>query len=413
MQLGASGVLAASLIACAPARAQPADNPLGATVDGLLAAGQQLSPALRAASLEAAAASAKADGAGRLDDPTIADSYQYYRDPGVFSGHAIMLSQAFPLWGKRDLRRQAALDDVDAARGQEKAARDALDEKIKVAFAQYYLASRDIAINRDVASLARRISAAVSAQYGQGNGDQTAIIEARGEETAAKIEAVRLAGEKAAAAARLNALVGRAGDAHLGEPEKLPSVPVTEPPLPELLTRARATNATLSASTAEVAAARARGDLANKAWYPDVTVGAGPLIQTNHQPVGFAATVGINIPVPWGRETSGQQEATARLAATQLKYDAAAREIEGALGEAVARLKAARTTEVLLGREALPQARAAFQTVLANYGQGKGTLSAAIAAERQVREIEARVLQSQFDQQVELAGIERLIGGKL
>jgi outer membrane protein TolC len=146
MRLGASGMLAAGLITGAPARAQPADGPLGATVDGLLAAGRRLSPALRAAALDTAAAAAKAGGADALDDPTISDSYQYWRDPGVFSGHTVMLSQSFPLWGKRSLRREAALADVDAARGRERAAQDEIDEKIKVAYAQYYLISRDITI---------------------------------------------------------------------------------------------------------------------------------------------------------------------------------------------------------------------------------------------------------------------------
>ena len=99
----------------------------------------------------------RASGADALDDPTISDSYQYYKDPGVFSAHTVMLTQSFPLWGKRDLRREAALADVDAARGRERAAQDEIDEKIKVAYAQYYLISRDIAVNQEVGELARRM----------------------------------------------------------------------------------------------------------------------------------------------------------------------------------------------------------------------------------------------------------------
>ena len=131
---------------------------------GLLAAGRQLSPALRAAALDTEAAAAKASGADALDDPTISDSYTYYKDPGVFSGHTVMLTQAFPLWGKRDLRRRAALADVDASRGREQAAQDELDEKIKVAHARYYVTSRNLAVNREVAGLARRMRAAAMAR---------------------------------------------------------------------------------------------------------------------------------------------------------------------------------------------------------------------------------------------------------
>jgi outer membrane protein TolC len=88
-------------------------------------------------------------------------------------------------------------------------------------------------------------------------------------------------------------------------------------------------------------------------------------------------------------------------------------EIEGALGEAVARLRAARGTETLLRRDAIPQARATFQTVLADYSQGKSDLTAAITAEHQIHEVELRLLQTQLDEQVALAAIEHLIGDKL
>jgi hypothetical protein len=89
---------------------------LGATAESVLAAGRELNPALRAAALETSAAAAKAAGADKLDDPTISDSYQYWRDPNVFSAHAVMVTQAIPLWGKRDLRRTAFSRSSPAAR---------------------------------------------------------------------------------------------------------------------------------------------------------------------------------------------------------------------------------------------------------------------------------------------------------
>ena len=202
-------------------------------------------------------------------------------------------------------------------------------------------------------------------------------------------------------------------DAPLAEPLRLPARTTAEPVLGTLLDRARAANPALSAGSAEIEAARSRRTLADKAWYPDLTIGAGPLIQTNHQPVGLAATIGVSIPVPWGREASQQREAAAQLGATQQRYDAAWLNIQGALAEAVARLQAARRTETLLRREALPQARAAIQSLLAGYGQGKGDLAAPIAAEHRSHDVELMLLKSELDQQIELAAIERLIGGAL
>ncbi|VVB50286.1 Transporter (plasmid) [Beijerinckiaceae bacterium RH AL1] len=402
-----------ALAAHEAARAQSAAAALGSNVKGLLSAGRRLSPGLRAAALDTEAAAAKAGGADAFDDPTIADSYTFYRDPGVFSAHTVMVTQAFPLWGKRALRRDAALADVDASRGREQAARDSLDEKIKVAYAQYYLSARDIAVNKEIEQLAQRIHAAASALYSQNGGDQVGVIQAEGEETSAKIEAARLQGEHNAARARLNVLVGRPADASLAEPLRAKPVPAIPPSLGTLIERARAKNPILFASNAAIDAARTRRALADKAFYPDVTIGAGPVIQTNNRPVGFSATVGLNIPLPWGREGAGQHEAVAQLGATQQRYDEARLEIEGALGETLAKLRAVRVTERLLRKEAMPQARASFESVLANYGQGKGDLTVPIAAERQIRDVELRLLQAQLDEQVDLAAIERLIGGDL
>ena len=414
-----SGVLAAGIVivitcgALHPARAQDGDKSLGTTLEGLLAVSQQLSPSLRAAALDTAAAAAKADGADALDDPMLSASYQYYRNPTVFSGVAVTVTQSFPLWGKRDLRRQAALADTAAARGREQSTRDESDERIKVAFAQYYALSRQIAVNRTIIGVARRMNAAASARYGQGGGSQSDIIQALSEETTAKIEIARLDGERSAVRARLNTLIARPADAPLAEPVRLPVRGTSDPQLSLLLERARAANPALATGSAEVDAARARQTLADKAWYPDLTIGAGPLIQTNHQPVGVAATIGINIPVPWGREASQQREAAATLGASQQRYDAAWLNIQGALAESVAKLQAARSTEALLRRQALPQARATMQSLLAGYSQGKGDLMAPIAAEHRSHDVELLLLKAELDQQVELAAIERLIGGAL
>ncbi len=407
----ATACLALSLFA-GSVQAQ-AREPLGVNVQGLIAAGRELSPALRAAALESEAAAARASGAGALDDPVISDSYQYYKDPGVFSAHTIMVSQAFPLWGKRNLRREAAQAEVDAARGREQAARDELDEKIKVAFAQYSVLNRSVAVNREVQEIARRLRTATETRYAQGGGDQAGAIRSQGEETSAKLELTRLEGERNATRARLNTLIGRRADAPLADPQDLGRPVTMVPAISVLVDRARAANPTLSSQSAAVSAARTRSTLADKAWYPDITVAAGPLIQTNNRPVGFAATIGLNIPVPWGREASGQREAVANVGASQHRYNAVLLDIEGSLGEAKARLDAARQTAALLRRESLPQARATLRAVLAAYGQGRGDLAGAIEAEHRIHDVELAALRADLDERVSLAAIERLIGGDL
>ena len=63
--LAAGIVIVITCGALHPARAQDADKSLGATLEGLLAVSRQLSPGLRAAALDTAAASGKGRGRGR------------------------------------------------------------------------------------------------------------------------------------------------------------------------------------------------------------------------------------------------------------------------------------------------------------------------------------------------------------
>ncbi|MCI0737364.1 MAG: TolC family protein [Beijerinckiaceae bacterium] len=386
---------------------------LGATVESVLAAGRRLNPSLRAAALETLAAAAKADSAGALDDPMISDNYQFYRNPNVFSGHSITVTQAIPLWGKLSLRREAALADLEAVRGRERAARDALDERIKIAFAQYYAASRALAVNHEVIVLARGLRAAAEARYGAGQGDQPAVIKALGEETAAEIEAARLNGERGAARELLNALLARPPSAPLAEPLRLRPAPAKDIPIASLVERARGSSPALAASGAEVSAAQARRTLAEKAWYPDLTVGAGPLLQTNDRPPGVAAAIGLNIPLPWGKAGSGEQAAAAQLGAAYERYDAALLDIQSAIAEARERLKAARQADALVARKAIPEARAVLKSVTADYAQGRGELAIALEAQHRVHALELKLIQLQLNEQMALAAIERLIGGEL
>lgn len=406
-------VAIAILLAVSPGAFAQDATALGASVEPMIDAGRHLSPRLRAAALETASMAAKAEGADALDDPMISDSYQYYRDPGVFSGHAIMVTQAFPLWGKRDLRRDAALADLAAARGREQAARDELDERIKVAFARYYVASHAIEINQDSIKLIEGMRRAATARYGAGRGDQGATLLALTEETAARTDMERLQGDREAAMAQINALIARAPDEALAAPDLLRRLPTEDAAVSTLIDRARGDSPALASDSAEIDSARARQTLADKAWYPDVTIGAGPLIQTNNRSPGISATIGINIPLGWGREASEQKAAAAQLGAAQERFSAALFDLQAALGDAVARLNAARRTTDLLGREAIPDARALIQSVLADYAQGRGDLLAAMAAQHRLHDLEFKLLQAKLDGQTALAAIERLIGGEL
>ena len=387
---------------------------LGSTAEGLMAAGRDLSPALRSAALMTAATVAKADAAGALDDPTfsaISDEVDRTAGPRINKTY-VTVTQEFPLWGKRELRRSVALAAVDAARGKERAAQDELDERIKVAFARYFAVTRALAINQDVAHLTRQMSAANVRRYAQGVGDQTSAILTRTEETRIAAEQIRLEAARSTAIARLNTLLARPANAPLAKPALPRKLPAGDLAVTVLLDRARTSNPRLFTATAAISGATTERRLAERAWYPDITVGAGA-IQRDNGPTGVMATIGIKIPLQRGPKEAGEREAAARLSAAERDFDATSAEIEGDLAEAVASLNAARQTQTLLKARLFPQQEATYRSLLAGYGQGRGDLVGVLDAEHQLHATSLELLRVGTDAQTALAAIERLIGGAL
>src|SRR5260221_527316 len=162
--------------------------------------------------------------------------------------------------------RSGARADVEAARGREQAAQNELDERIKVAFARYYVAVGALAVDREVIALTESMRRAAAARYGAGRGDQPAVLQALGEETAARTDVARLEGDRETARAQLNALVARGAEAPLAEPLRLRLLPAGRITVNDLPDRGRGSSPTLAASSAEIDAARTRSKLADKAW---------------------------------------------------------------------------------------------------------------------------------------------------
>jgi len=384
---------------------------IGATVESVLDAARYLSPNLRAAALSTSAASARADRADALDDPTLsAQTMQVPGNRASMDQTTILLQQDIPLWGKLGLRKSAALATLDAARGEEAATAAELNEKIEVTFASYYKASKALAINTDVARISTDMAKVAASRYGQAVGSQADGLAAQAEVTRASIERVRLKRELSIAAAQLNGLLARSPDAPLAEPERLRDLPHPVPGINALLDRLRSANPDLLAQDARVRSAEAQRDLAEKAWYPDITLGAGP--QTNYGSIGYAATVGIKIPLQRGAKESAEEEADANLGAEQARLAGRSAEVESELSQALAALSAAEEIGLARREQLVPQLNAAYKSSLAEYANGRGDLTMTLDAVHRLHDTQIDLLDTDVEGQVALAMIERLIGGR-
>jgi outer membrane protein TolC len=177
--------------------------------------------------------------------------------------------------------------------------------------------------------------------------------------------------------------------------------------------RARAGNPSLAGGEAQIAAAVAGKQLADKSWYPDITLKAGAIDRNRNGPNGYMAEIGFRVPLQWALHEAQQREAAAQVGAAQARRQSLELQIQAELGEYFADLAGSRKTGDLIGSQLLPQSQALLRSGIAGYGLGRAELVDVLRAEHDLADLRVELLSTQFDQQRQLAAIERLIGGDL
>ena len=388
----------------------------GATLEEVLAIARRLSPELAARALDTEAAQARVTIAGSLADPTLRiTSDEIDRTSGPRQNKMLYtVEQEFPLWGKLDLRREQASADVARSRADTRVTEAELIEKVKVAFAQYYQSDQAIRTTEDLHRVVHDMARVARDRYAQGRGSQPEVYKAEVEITRLAAEIVRLETRRRSAAARLNALLARPIDAPLSRPVKLRALPSAAAFAPDaLMQRARAGNPSLAGRDAQIAAAAAGKQLADKNWYPDVMLKAGAIDRTGNGPNGYLAEIGLRVPLQWGLHEAQQREAAAQVGAAQARRQAQELQIQSELGEFTADLAGSRKTADLIRTQLLPQSQALLRSGVAGYSLGRAELVDVLRAEHDLANLRIELLSAEFDQQRQLAAIERLVGGDL
>lgn len=397
----------------------PPPSPPGASLDELLALVRQMNPELAAMVLEREAAVARAEGADALPDPMFRKSFEDIdrRRGSITPQHlgSILYSveQEFPLWGKRDLRRNVALAGALGAQAREAAIGLDLAARVKVAYAKYYQATEAIRLTEEIRALLHSVASVVQARVAQGLAGQQDAIRAEAEKTMLTMTLANFERDHRMAQAKLNALLDRPAGSRLAEPlgpRPIPSAQAIR--VDDLIDRALTGNPAVAGNKADIAAAESMRSLAEKEWYPDVTVGL-TVVDRERQFRGYEAMIGFKIPLQWGLKDAELRAATAKLGASGRQLEATKAKIRGELEEAYWGLETTGRVHALLRDALSPQLQAAYRASLAAYQQGRSGLLPVIEAENRAREARVDILKVLTEQQTLLAEIERLIGGDL
>ncbi len=418
-------LLLAVLLAAAPWAAH-AENGAGGSpaadeLTGLVATARRMNPDVQVAVLEADAAAAKVQGADSLPDPKL--QWQVLQWPTVNGGalprspflgdSMVTLSQMFPLWGKRDLRRDIAVAGARQARLMRQEVENEVVARVEIAYAQFHSAYLVVDLDRGLRGRMDTLAKLAVARYAQGLGKQEDATRAEVEKTRLEAEIARTEAEREQARLAINRLLARDLDTPLAErpkPRTIPSAGALE--LSALSARAQAANPQILAEQASSEGADKEASLAGKEWYPDVEVGLGPETMGGRW-VGYNMMVSTTLPLQWGLHDSQVGEAKAKAAAARSKSEAVSRDVDKELGDAWVGLNSSRQVEALLRDSQLPQAKIGFDSVANGYALGRTSFVDVLTAEQQLWQTDIELIRVQFEQQERLAEIEKLVGGKL
>jgi outer membrane protein, heavy metal efflux system len=411
--LGAAGLV--------PAAAQEAN--LGRDLPGLLAYARAQSPEIRAMREEAEAAAQRVGPAGALPDPVLRVELMNINNVGNDASPSLLpwkvgetkytVMQSLPLWGKRELKREAAAADVRQAEARTHASWAELAARIKTAYAEYYRAAGNERLITEVLGLMTRLEQVAQARYAGGLAVQADAVRAQLEQTAMRSELIMIDSEKRQIRARLNALLARDSGAPLADARELRAVPMLNAAdASSLAERARSGNPQVQAELARVALAQKSRDLTQRNRYPDLTVGVSPS-QMGSRITTWGVMFEMNIPLQQEARRGQEREAEAMVAASRSRAEALQQQLVGDLAVNLAGLEAARRNETLLKTQLLPQSELGLQSALAAYENGKAEFAMLLEAQRQIRKARQDILKTQVEAQMRLAEIERIVGDEL
>lgn len=398
----------------------------GRTVESLLDYAKARNPEYAAMRLEAEAAGERVYPAGALPDPVLRTELQNVTNysPETGSGSLNVLPnrvgstkytvmQSLPFWGKRDLKREAAEAEAQAAQGKAGLTWTEQAARIKTSYAQYFAVARLIRLNQEVIDLIDRMERISQARYAGGLAPQQDAIRAQVERTSMRNELIQMETEHHHTRARLNALLARPAQSPLADPEQLRPVPSpAKLDYAALEDRLRGKNPQLFTDDAKIRAAEKNRELTYRNRYPDFTVGVSP-IQTRNRVNEWEVMFELNIPLQQESRRSQEREAEKMLDAAKARKDATANQLLADLSESLSGIDAARRMEQLAQTSLLPQAELTFKAALAGYETGKVDFATLLDAQRQIRKAKQDVIKAQAEQQGRLADIERLIGEDL
>jgi outer membrane protein TolC len=418
--MGAAILLGFGAPSAATAQAAPT------TLAEVYRAVREQNPRLQAAAALVEARSAMQRSAALPPDPAVQVGVMNFTIPGLATdmptsmAPSVQVMQMLPL-GKLGLTGDLAELSTKMASAEAEEAWWELRSQAAMAFHEVWQADRQVEVMRETLQWLENVARVARAMYGAGEGRQTDVLRAGVEVARMEADIKRMQAMRAGAAARLNAVLNRPGDAVVG-PLGFEPQPADLPSQDTLRAWAEAYRPMIGRGRTEVELAQTRLKLAKREIWPDLTVGvqygqrrgaADAAGETGTERMG-SLMFGFTLPVfARQRQLKMREEARAMEAMAAADLTSMRVTVDARVTELVADLDRARTLVELYRSQVLPQARATVESALSSYRVGRVDFMTLVDAQMTRNQYEQELAALLAEYGAGIAELEMTVGREL
>jgi outer membrane protein TolC len=348
-------------------------------LDSLIAEVLRVNPDLAAAKLRYQAFEAVVPQTGSWPDPMFKTVFSnlptdiWAMDRTPMSGIELMLTQKIPFPGKLGLKKNAARSLARKAKEEYETAEDFVLSELKQNFFQLYLLQKSIEITRKNKLLLQDFAKIASTRYSVGKGVQQDVLKAQVEVSKMTDKLISLEEKSRMVRAKLNVLLDRNPQNHLGETGELifQGLDYSEEEIQEMAVE---NNPALKGIGFLVEASRSAYRLARREYLPDFTFSVSYRLREEVQmdPVKgvnfFSASVGINIPLYfWSKQKKKVQEKKLDWEFAERKYESKRNDTKLGVSRLYYSLGRFEEEVELYQSAILPQARQSLESARSGY----------------------------------------------
>ncbi len=330
----------------------------------------------------------------------------------------IGISQMIPFPGKLALKEQAAEQEALAAADSVEVGRLRLVRDAKQAWWRLFYYDRAINVVTESEQFFQQLIETAQSHYKVGQGPQQDVVLAQLELSKLKDEKIELIGMRHSTSIQLNTLLNRSPDT----PVKLPNQTEIKTPvlvIADLQAKSMEHSPLFEQHRKMLSAAKTRIEIAEKDFYPDLTLGAGYAVRQN-TPSGEARSdfasvrLSINLPIyAEQKQAKAVDQRNSELLQEQYALQDEHNKVHGEIATNTAQYLHAKERLVLFEHEIIPQAQQAVSSLMAGYPVGKADFSNLLRTQLSLFQYQSQYWKSLVETQQLLAELSNLIGEEL